>query len=290
MIKSITEETAEKEEYNPDSYYCSLGKIGLLTKEQEVQLAKRIERGTSYKKGVRVRTEDAQEAVDIFARHNLKWVVTIAKKYMHTLVPLDDLVSAGNEGLIRAINSYDWRRGYRFTTYSFRAINQAIHRSLPSERIIRVPADKNRLASKMMQLADGNDFDETCDKHFRGKEEELNGLKCARKARNTFSLNYEIGDCGIEAGDYMEDTKTPLPQNSNELKREEDRELLDYLLMGVSKRDREILSLRENFTLRDIGKIYGMTAEAIGQIEERTIAKARKMARDKGLMGVLSEK
>lgn len=282
------------------TYLKAIGRRHLLTAEQEVELAKRIEAGlyaeykleTERKLTAEQRealgwvVEDGREAKAHMLEANLRLVVSVAKKYADRGLPLLDVVQEGNLGLIRAVEKFDYAKGYKFSTYAMWWIRQAIQRGFAdSARTIRLPVHVLEMLSKLNRVER--------DMHQRlGREptpdelaQELGKstqvvLELLRTSRQPISLDSTIGDEGeTRIGDLIEDTDSP---EASELV---DRQLMADQLrrtLGVlSPREEMIMALRFGLydgtprTLDEIGKQLGLTRERIRQLEKESLSKLR---------------
>ncbi|MCT9930316.1 RNA polymerase sigma factor [Planotetraspora sp. A-T 1434] len=286
------------------TYLKSIGRRTLLTAAQEVELAKRIEAGlyAEYKleaalesgekpaPGVRDDLEwvieDGKRAKDHMLEANLRLVVSVAKKYTDRGMALLDVVQEGNLGLIRAVEKFDYTKGYKFSTYAMWWIRQAIQRGFAdSARTIRLPVHVLEMLSKLSRVER--------DMHQRlGREptpEELAAEldktpdqieELLRTSRQPISLDSTIGEDGeTRIGDLIEDVDSP------EASEVVDRQLLAEQLKGVlgnlTPREAKIMSLRfgladgKPHTLDEIGKHLGLTRERIRQLEKESLSKLR---------------
>ncbi len=286
------------------TYLKSIGRRTLLTAAQEVELAKRIEAGlyAEYKleaalengekppPGVRDDLEwiieDGRRAKDHMLEANLRLVVSVAKKYTDRGMSLLDVVQEGNLGLIRAVEKFDYTKGYKFSTYAMWWIRQAIQRGFAdSARTIRLPVHVLEMLSKLSRVER--------DMHQRlGREPTPEELaveldktpdqieELLRTSRQPISLDSTIGEDGeTRIGDLIEDVDSP------EASEVVDRQLLAEQLKGVlgnlSPREAKIMSLRfgltdgKPHTLDEIGKHLGLTRERIRQLEKESLSKLR---------------
>ncbi|KKQ65672.1 MAG: RNA polymerase sigma factor [Candidatus Daviesbacteria bacterium GW2011_GWA2_38_24] len=265
-------------------YLRDIGKVPLLNAKQEVELAQKAEKG-----------EEAAKHKLISA--NLRLVVSIAKKYVGRGMSLLDLIEEGNIGLMRAVEKYDWRRGYKFSTYATWWIRQAITRAIADQaRTIRIPVHMvetinrfNRTKRKLMQ-----DF---------GREPtpeevaEVLGID-ASKAREIIKVSQEptslatpVGDeDDSQLGDFIE---APGLKPDEQATRELLKDQLDEVLDSLSPREKRVLQLRfglddgKQRTLEEVGKEFGVTRERIRQIEAKAIRKLKHPTRAKKLRDYL---
>ncbi|MCG5213687.1 RNA polymerase sigma factor [Streptosporangium sp. KLBMP 9127] len=282
------------------TYLKSIGRRTLLTAAQEVELAQRIEAGlyaehkldseTQLPETTRTELEwvvqDGKRAKDHMLEANLRLVVSVAKKYTDRGMALLDVVQEGNLGLIRAVEKFDYTKGYKFSTYAMWWIRQAIQRGFAdSARTIRLPVHVLELLSKLSRIER--------DMHQRlGREPTPEELaveldkspdqieELLRTSRQPISLNATIGDDGeTTIGDLIQDVDSP---EASEIV---DRQLLADQLRGVlgnlSPREARIVALRfglvdgKPHTLDEIGKYLGLTRERIRQLEKESLSKLR---------------
>lgn len=249
----------------------SIGKVPLLTASQEIVLAKRIERGDTRAK------EQMIEA-------NLRLVVSIAKRYSGRGLPLEDLVQEGSIGLIRAVEKFDWRKGYKFSTYATWWIRQSITRGLADKgRTIRIPAHvverMNKMAWTERRLSQDLGRDPEPEELAAALEWSLDDLEEVRAVvRQPVSLDTPVG--GREEGsfgDLIEDDRTPSPfdQTAGNIRTESLRKAVDSL----PRKERMMLMLRyglngeDPMTLEQVGLRFGVTRERVRQVETHVLRK-----------------
>lgn len=265
-------------------YLRDIGKVPLLNATQEVELAKRAEK-------------DEEKAKHQLISANLRLVVSIAKKYVGRGMSLLDLIEEGNIGLMRAVEKYDWRRGYKFSTYATWWIRQAITRAIADQaRTIRIPVHMvetinrfNRTQRRLMQELGREPSPE--------EVAEVLGID-PTKAREIIKVSQEptslatpVGDeDDSQLGDFIPDEKSN-PEGSATLELLKDQ--LDEVLDSLSPREKRVLQLRfgledgKQRTLEEVGKEFGVTRERIRQIEAKAIRKLKHPTRAKKLRDYL---
>src|SRR6187551_3166379 len=282
--RSGESETAKKEELDLtvepslDSlrlYLRSIGQVDLLTAAQEVELAKRIERGDMLAKRQMVEA-------------NLRLVVSIAKGYLGRGLSFLDLIQEGSLGLIRAVEKFDYRRGYKFSTYATWWIRQAVTRAIADKaRTIRIPVHMveklNRVAHVERQLVQklGREPEPAeIAEELRWPVSDVRDI--LRVAQLPVSLEKPVGDEDeSELGDFVADDEVaqPFEEASEHLQREGVRKALDAL----PERERRVIELRyglsgaEPLTLEEVGRTFGVTRERIRQIENNTLKKLKRL-------------
>ena len=257
------------------SYLKSIGRVRLLTKEDEVRLAKRVE-------------ANDMEAKNQLIEANLRLVVSIAKRYSGRGLTLLDLIQEGNLGLIRAVEKFDWRRGFKFSTYATWWIRQGITRSLADQsRTIRIPVHMvermNRVGRVRRALLQKNGREPTPEEIAAEVEMPPSQVEeILELGREPVSLETPVGagDGGdSRLADFIEDDlhDAPLEQVSNDLRSVD----LEDALKQLQWRERRVLELRyglssgEPMTLEAIGSEVGVTRERVRQIESRTLSKLK---------------
>jgi len=266
-------------------YLKEIGKINLLTFEEEVSLAKDIEKGSTL----------SREAL---INANLRLVVSIAKKYIGRGLTFLDLVQEGNQGLMRAVEKFDWHRGFKFSTYATWWIRQAITRAIADQaKTIRIPVHMVETINKVykatraltQRLGKEPTVEQIADEVGISidKVEEI-----YRISQDTTSLSTPVGDDEDSfLGDFIEDTTqlSPYEETSKELLRES----IEEVLSSLDERETKVLSLRFGLmgetpkTLEEVGKIFNVTRERIRQIEAKALRKLRHPSRRKKLQDYL---
>lgn len=266
-------------------YLKEIGRIPLLTFEQEISLAKRVEKSD-------------REAKKILINSNLRLVVSIAKKYVGRGLTLLDLIQEGNQGLIRAVEKYDWRRGYKFSTYATWWIRQSITRAIADQaRTIRIPVHmvENinrflRTSRKLMQELGREPTPEEVAKVLDIDPEKA--LEIIKISQEPASLESPVGDEeDSRLGDFIHDTNAPtlFDTASRELLKEQ----VDQVLATLSDRERRVLEERFGLkdgkpkTLEEVGKMFAVTRERIRQIEAKALRKLRHPSRGNKLKDYL---
>ncbi len=293
-------------------YLKQIGKVPLLNAEQEVELAKRIEAGlfSEEKLGREVKVsaklldeldwiaEDGRRAKNHLLEANLRLVVSLAKRYTGRGMLFLDLIQEGNLGLIRAVEKFDYTKGYKFSTYATWWIRQAITRAMADQaRTIRIPVHMveviNKLARVQRQMLQDLGREPTPEE--LAKELDMTPEKVVevqKYGREPISLHTPLGEDGdSEFGDLIEDSEAIVPADavSFTLLQEQLHAVLDTL----SEREAGVVSMRFGLTdgqpktLDEIGKVYGVTRERIRQIESKTMSKLRHPSRSQVLRDYL---
>jgi RNA polymerase primary sigma factor len=256
-------------------YLKSIGRVPLLTKEDEVRLAKRVE-------------QNDMGAKNHLIEANLRLVVSIAKRYTGRGLTLLDLIQEGNLGLIRAVEKFDWRRGFKFSTYATWWIRQAITRALADQsRTIRIPVHMvermNRVSRVQRSLAQTLGREPTIDEIAKAVEMSVDQVEDILKlGQEPVSLEAPVGaegDGDARLGDFIEDAQEerPLEVVADKLREAS----LQQALQSLPWRERRVLELRYGLspagpmTLEDIGAQVGVTRERVRQIESRTLSKLK---------------
>ena len=293
-------------------YLKQIGKVPLLNAEMEVELAKRIEAGLfseeKLAKGGRISpkmleeyewiAEDGRRAKNHLLEANLRLVVSLAKRYTGRGMLFLDLIQEGNLGLIRAVEKFDYTKGYKFSTYATWWIRQAITRAMADQaRTIRIPVHMveviNKLARvqrQMLQDLGREPTPEELAKELDMTPEKV--IEVQKSGREPISLHTPLGEDGdSEFGDLIEDSEAIVPADavSFTLLQEQLHAVLDTL----SEREAGVVSMRFGLTdgqpktLDEIGKVYGVTRERIRQIESKTMSKLRHPSRSQVLRDYL---
>ncbi len=295
------------------TYLKSIGRTSLLTAEQEVNLAKRIEAGlfaehklatepdldAGYRRDLEDVAEDGRRAKAHMLEANLRLVVSVAKKYSDRGLSLLDVVQEGNLGLIRAVEKFDYTKGYKFSTYAMWWIRQAIQRGFAdSARTIRLPVHVLEMLSKLSRVER--------DMHQRlGREPTPEELaveldrtpdqieELLRTSRQPISLDSTIGEDGeTSIGDLIEDTDAP--EASELVDRQLMADQLRHALDGLTQREATIMAMRFGLydgnphTLDEIGRALGLTRERIRQLEKQSLSKLRHPSRAQPLLDYAS--
>lgn len=293
-------------------YLKQIGKVALLNAEQEVELAKRIEAGlfaeeklnSGDKIDMKLKRElwwiaqDGKKAKNHLLEANLRLVVSLAKRYTGRGMLFLDLIQEGNLGLIRAVEKFDYTKGYKFSTYATWWIRQAITRAMADQaRTIRIPVHMveviNKLARVQRQMLQDLGREPTPEE--LAKELDMTPEKVVevqKYGREPISLHTPLGEDGdSEFGDLIEDSEAVVPADavSFTLLQEQLHSVLDTL----SEREAGVVSMRFGLTdgqpktLDEIGKVYGVTRERIRQIESKTMSKLRHPSRSQVLRDYL---
>ena len=269
-------------------YLRECGANPLLSAEQEMNLAKIIEKGKK-KDATPEEKEAARAAKKEMANANLRLVVSIAKKYPGRGMPFLDLIQEGNIGLLKAVDKFDYTKGYKFSTYATWWIRQAITRSIADQaRTIRVPVHMvetinkmNRVGRRFLQEHGREATNEELSKEMGISVEKIREAKKA--AQDPISLETPIGEKeDSHLGDFIEDQKTASPEDeaAATMRREQVYKMLDTL----TEREKGVLALRFGIddgtprTLEEVGKHFGVTRERIRQIEGKALKKLKKQA------------
>jgi RNA polymerase primary sigma factor len=295
------------------TYLKSIGRTSLLTAEQEVDLAKRIEAGLfaehklesepdldeDYRRDLELVAEDGHRAKSHMLEANLRLVVSVAKKYTDRGLSLLDVVQEGNLGLIRAVEKFDYSKGYKFSTYAMWWIRQAIQRGFAdSARTIRLPVHVLEMLSKLSRVE--RDMHQKLGREPTPEElaVELDRTpdqieELLRTSRQPISLDSTIGEDGeTSIGDLIEDVDAP--EASEMVDRQLMAEQLRSALDALTPREATIMSMRFGLydgnphTLDEIGRALGLTRERIRQLEKQSLSKLRHPSRAQPLLDFAS--
>ncbi len=271
-------------------YLKEIGALPLLTSEEEIVLAKTVEAGMRAD-ALPEEKEAAREAKKELADRNLRLVVSIAKKYLGRGLQFLDLIQEGNLGLLKAVDKFDYTKGYKFSTYATWWIRQAITRAIADQaRTIRVPVHMvetiNKLNRISRQLLQENGREATNEELAKAMGVSLAKIREVKKiAQDPISLETPIGEKeDSHLGDFIEDHEAIAPDDAagSILLREQ----IEELLTGLTERERQVLELRfglkdgKTRTLEEVGKYFDVTRERIRQIEGKALSKLKKTAKN----------
>jgi RNA polymerase primary sigma factor len=298
------------------AYLKQIGKVPLLNAEQEVDLAKRIEAGLYAAERLRAADEsgeslgspmtrdllwvsrDGERAKNHLLEANLRLVVSLAKRYTGRGMAFLDLIQEGNLGLIRAVEKFDYTKGYKFSTYATWWIRQAITRAMADQaRTIRIPVHMvevinklGRIQRELLQDLGREPTPEELAKEMDITPEKV--LEIQQYAREPISLDQTIGDEGdSQLGDFIEDSEAVVAVDAVSFSLLQDQ--LQQVLQTLSEREAGVVRLRFGLTdgqprtLDEIGQVYGVTRERIRQIESKTMSKLRHPSRSQVLRDYL---
>ena len=293
-------------------YLKQIGKVPLLNAEQEVELAKRIEAGlfaeeilatqkikkTAERQDLEWIARDGQRAKTHLLEANLRLVVSLAKRYTGRGMLFLDLIQEGNLGLIRAVEKFDYTKGYKFSTYATWWIRQAITRAMADQaRTIRIPVHMveviNKLARVQRQMLQDLGREPTPEELARELDMTPEKVVEVQKyGREPISLHTPLGEEGdSEFGDLIEDSEAIVPSDAVSFTLLQEQ--LESVLMTLSEREAGVVRMRFGLTdgqpktLDEIGKVYGVTRERIRQIESKTMSKLRHPSRSQVLRDYL---
>ncbi len=292
-------------------YLKEIGRVPLLTAEEEIDLAKRMERGRDSRRKLsdglddweeRERllwfVRDGQAAQEHLIKANSRLVVSVAKKYVGRGVPFLDLIQEGNIGLIRAVKKFDYRRGFKFSTYATWWIRQAVTRAIADQgRTIRVPVHMyeqiNRLTRTSRQLVQELGRDPTTDEiadELKVSPRKVEHIM--RVSQRPLSLEMPVGEEEDSyLGDFIEDEDADAPGEA--AGQQLLREVIDEIFQSLTPREVRILQLRFGlvdgycYTLEEVGKKFGVTRERIRQIEAQALSRLRHPSRSRKLRDYL---
>src|SRR6266704_1064160 len=269
-----TAKRASFDEGSLDQYLREISQYPLITREEEVTLAQRIKRGD-------------EEALDKLVRSNLRFVVSVAKKYQNQGVSLSDLINEGNLGLIRAAHKFDETKGIKFISYAVWWIRQAILQALAEQsRIVRVPLNRagtlHRIGKRSASLLQELGREPT--------EEEIAKTLSISQAHLSLDAPLTPGEDN-KLLDYLPDTTSPGPDD--EIFEHALTESIEEVLATLKEREAKILRLyfglegQEPMTLEEIGSLLGITRERVRQIKEKALARLRHVSRARALESFL---
>ena len=304
------------------AYLKQIGKVALLNAEQEVSLAKRIEAGLyadyrmkqmekaysngdkeakltpAVKRDLRAIARDGRKAKNHLLEANLRLVVSLAKRYTGRGMAFLDLIQEGNLGLIRAVEKFDYTKGYKFSTYATWWIRQAITRAMADQaRTIRIPVHMVEVINKLGRIQREllQDLGREPTPYELSKEMDITEdkvLEIQQYAREPISLDQTIGDEGdSQLGDFIEDSEAVIAVDAVSFTLLQDQ--LQDVLHTLSEREAGVVKLRFGLTdgmprtLDEIGQVYGVTRERIRQIESKTMSKLRHPSRSQVLRDYL---
>ena len=298
------------------AYLKQIGKVALLNAEEEVDLAKRIEAGLyaehflkeleageekvlpSQRRDLKLVIRDGDKAKNHLLEANLRLVVSLAKRYTGRGMAFLDLIQEGNLGLIRAVEKFDYAKGYKFSTYATWWIRQAITRAMADQaRTIRIPVHMvevinklGRIQRELLQDLGREPTPEELAKEMDITPEKV--LEIQQYAREPISLDQTIGDEGdSQLGDFIEDSEAVVAVDAVSFTLLQDQ--LQDVLDTLSEREAGVVRLRFGLTdgqprtLDEIGQVYGVTRERIRQIESKTMSKLRHPSRSQVLRDYL---
>lgn len=267
-------------------YLKEIGRIPLLNREEEIRLAQKVEAGDPKAK---------KDLIDA----NLRLVVSIAKKYIGRGMTFLDLIQEGNKGLIRAVEKFDWTKGFKFSTYATWWIRQAITRSIADQaRTIRIPVHMVETINKLMRTSRRlmQDLGREPTPEEIGEAMEMDPEKVReilKISQNTTSLESPVGDGDDDSvlGDFISDDGQVSPYEATSMQML--RENVEEVLGALSDREAKVLKMRfglsgnKMMTLEEVGKQFGVTRERIRQIEAKALRKLKHPSRRKKLQDFL---
>ena len=295
-------------------YLKEIGRVALLTAQEEVDLAMRIEAGLLAEEKLEALGEDegtpderhklawtrrdGQMAKRHLVEANLRLVVSIAKRYVGRGMAFLDLIQEGNLGLIRAVEKFDYAKGFKFSTYATWWIRQAITRAIADQaRTIRIPVHMvetiNKLIRIQRQLLQDLGREPTADEIAQQMELTPDKVREIQKiSQEPVSLETPVGEeDDSHLGDFIEDSEAPVPLERASFKLLQEQ--LETVLHTLSEREKQVIEMRFGLkdgqprTLEDVGKTFGVTRERIRQIESKTLSKLRHPSRSQKLRDYL---
>jgi RNA polymerase sigma factor (sigma-70 family) len=291
-------------------YLDEIARTPLLDAAKEVELSQAIEAGVyarqildgevdashaagATREELEALAAEGERAKDVFIRSNLRLVVAVARRYPRSGLPLLDLIQEGNAGLVRAVEKFDYTKGFKFSTYATWWIRQAITRSIADQsRTIRLPVHLVEELGRIRRVQREFNREHGRDPEHMEIAEELDSTPervgdVLDWARDPVSLNMHVDDEGeTQFGDLLEDTSAATPEQSVLVMMR--REGLDALIGKLDDRTASIIKMRYGIddgrerTLTEVGKQHGLTRERIRQIEKHALLELKKMARDTG--------
>ena len=281
----ITKSITNRESASLDKYLQEIGKEELITVEEEVELAQRIKKGD-------------QEALEKLTKANLRFVVSVAKQYQNQGLSLPDLINEGNLGLIKAVDKFDYTKGFKFSTYATWWIRQAITRAIADQaRTIRIPVHMvetiNKVKKANSQLLHQNGREATPEEIGEFLDMPVDKVReILRVAQEPVSLETPIGEEeDSHLGDFIPDDDALAPADAASMSLL--KEQLSEVLKTLTPREEKVLSLRFGLedgnpkTLEEVGKEFNVTRERIRQIEAKALRKLRHPSRSKKLKDFL---
>jgi len=270
----ITQSITNRDSKTLEKYFNEVSKEELLTPEEEVNLARRIKTGDDV-------------ALEKLVRANLRFVVSVAKQYQHSKVPLNDLINEGNLGLVKAAQKFDETKGFKFISYAVWWIRQSIMQALADHsRFIRIPVNKIGALSKikdavshMEQQYEREPTQEELAEFLGASVDEIKNATDAYSSQSSLDAPFEEGESNslldVIINDNADDVNSKL-ENLGSLRIE-----IDRLLVRLSEREREVikqffgLGCESKLSLEDIGNDLGLTRERVRQIKEKALRKLR---------------